>query len=54
MLTTAQATKKYGAPNETGAGYLVSLNLPYPMRLAWDKDTTVKQNEMSQVSICKV
>lgn len=41
MLTTAQTTKKYGVPNETGAGYLVTLNLPYPMRLAWDTDETV-------------
>lgn len=41
MLTTAQAIKKYGTPNETGAGYLVTLTLPYPMRLAWDTDETV-------------
>jgi hypothetical protein len=43
MLTTAQAIKKYGKPNETGAGYLVTLALPYPMRLAWDTDTTVSK-----------
>lgn len=43
MLTTQQAIKKYGTPNETGAGYLVTLNLPYPMRLAWDTDTTVSR-----------
>ena len=43
MLTTAQATKKYGTPNETGDAYLVTLNLPYPMRLAWDTDTTVNR-----------
>ena len=41
MLTTAQAIKKYGTPNETGDGYLVTLTLPYPMRLAWDTDETV-------------
>ena len=41
MLTTAQAIKKYGTPNETGAGYLVTLTLPYPMRLACDTDETV-------------
>ncbi len=40
MLTTQQATKKYGVPNETGASYLVTINLPYPMRLAWDTDST--------------
>lgn len=43
MLTTQQAIKKYGTPNETGAGYLVTLNLPYSMRLAWDTDTTVSR-----------
>ena len=41
MLTTQQAIKKYGTPNETGAGYLVTLTLPYPMRLAWDTDETI-------------
>ena len=40
-MTTQAAIKKYGTPNETGAGYLVRINLPYPMRLAWDTDTTV-------------
>jgi len=43
MLTTQQVIKKYGTPNETGAGYLVSLSLPYPMRIAWDVDTTVSR-----------
>jgi hypothetical protein len=43
MLTTQQALKKYGTPNETGAGYLVTLNLPYPMRIAWDTDSTVSR-----------
>jgi len=41
-MTTQQVTKKYGNPNVTGAGYLVKIELPYPMRLAWDTDTTVK------------
>ena len=40
-MTTAQIIKKYGTPNETGAGYLVKIQLPYPMRLAWDLDTKV-------------
>jgi hypothetical protein len=40
MITTAQAIAKYGKPNQTGS-YLVSLTLPYPMRLAWDKNTKV-------------
>ena len=36
MITTAQAIAKYGKPNETGKGYLVTIKLPFPMRLAWD------------------
>jgi len=40
-MTTQQITKKYGIPNETGRGYLVKIELPYPMRIAWDTDTTV-------------
>lgn len=43
MLTTKQAISKYGTPNQTGSGYLVMIDLPYPMRLAWDKKTTVKR-----------
>lgn len=40
MLTTQQAIKKYGAPNETGAGYLETVVCPYPLKIAWDIDTT--------------
>lgn len=41
MITTTQAITKYGQPNEKGT-YLVNIALPYPMRLAWDKNITVK------------
>ena len=41
MITTAQATKVYGKPNQAGT-YLISILLPYSMKLAWDKKTTVK------------
>lgn len=41
MITTEQAIKKYGKPNQEGT-YLVTIELPYPMRLAWDKKVTVK------------
>ena len=44
MITTSQLIKKYGVPSETGSSYLVTINLPYPMRLAWDKK--VKVNRM--------
>lgn len=41
MITTAQAIAKYGKPNQAGS-YLVSIKLPFPMKLAWDKNTIVK------------
>lgn len=41
MITTAKAIKDFGKPNEDGS-YLVTIDLPYPMRLAWDKKTKVK------------
>jgi len=40
MITTKEAIAKYGKPNQSGT-YLVTIKLPYPMRLAWDKDTKV-------------
>jgi len=41
MITTKELIKKYGKPSENGSPYLVSVKVPYPMRLAWDKDTKV-------------
>jgi hypothetical protein len=40
-MTTTNIIKKYGIPNETGEGYLTRINLPYPMRIAWDPTHTV-------------
>jgi hypothetical protein len=40
-MTTQQITKKYGTPNITGDGYLVKIQLPYKMRIAWDTDSYV-------------
>ena len=42
-MTTKQLIAKYGKPNVTGEGYLVTIQLPYPMRLAWDTDTSVNR-----------
>lgn len=40
MLTTSQLITKYGQTNDEGT-YLVTIELPYPMRLAWDVNTKV-------------
>lgn len=42
QLTQAQIEAKYGKANKTGAGYLTTLQLPYPMFLNWDTKTTIK------------
>lgn len=42
MLTTAQIIKKYGEPDEAGS-YLATIDLPYPMRIAWDKKQSVRK-----------
>ena len=41
MLTTKQLIAKYGKPTVDGKEYLVTINLPYPMRIAWDLDEKV-------------
>ncbi|RLJ33850.1 D-alanyl-D-alanine carboxypeptidase-like protein [Chryseobacterium sp. 7] len=43
MKTTSQYIKRFGFPNETGSGYLVTIDLPYPMRIAWDVEKSVKK-----------
>ena len=40
MLNTKQIIQIYGQPNQQGS-YLTTIQLPYPMRLAWDKNTKV-------------
>jgi hypothetical protein len=42
MITTKQLIAKYGNPNEEGT-YLVSIDLPYPMKLSWEKQTIVNK-----------
>jgi hypothetical protein len=42
-MTTKQIMSKYGKPNITGEGYLVTILLPYPMRLAWDTESVVNK-----------
>lgn len=43
LPTTAQLTAKFGKPNPTGKGYLVYIDLPYPMRIAWQRKTKIKR-----------
>lgn len=43
MITTKQLITKYGRPTQNGDGYLVRIDLPYPMRLSWDLNTKVKR-----------
>jgi len=40
MITTEKLLNRYGVPGEN-AKFLMTIDLPYPMRLAWDKNTTV-------------
>lgn len=41
MISTSELFRKYGTPSETGASYLVKIELPYPMTLAWDRSVQV-------------
>lgn len=49
MLTTIELNKKYGTANPMGKGYITVINLPYPMRLAWDKAKTVKKMQCNKL-----
>ncbi len=41
MLNTTSATKYYGKPNPTGKGYLVTIDLPFPMITSWNRSEIV-------------
>jgi len=41
MLTQSQIEAKYGKANKTGAGYLTTIKLPYPMYLNWETKTKI-------------
>lgn len=41
MVKTNELIKKYGTPSQDGSPYLITIKLPYPMRLAWDKKVEV-------------
>ena len=41
MITQKRLLEKYGTPNKEGRGYLVQIELPYPMYLNWSTSTIV-------------
>ena len=41
-MGTKELIKVYGNPSQDGNPYLMTITLPYPMRLAWDKNVEVK------------
>lgn len=43
LPSTDQLTTKYGQANPTGKGYLVYIDLPFPMRIAWDRTKKIKR-----------
>lgn len=43
MKTTQQYINKFGIPTPNGTGYIVFIDLPYPMRIAWDPKTTINK-----------
>lgn len=42
MITTQNAIKKYGFPS-ANPDYLTTLNLPFPLRLSWDKNVYTRK-----------
>jgi len=46
MLTTAQIIAKYGQP---GSSNLIQLEIPYPMRIAWDVNTKVTKIQVHKL-----
>lgn len=49
MLTQKQIEAKYGKANPTGKGYLVTITLPYKMRVAWDRKTYITKVQVHKL-----
>ena len=43
MISRKNLIKKYGEANKTGKGYIVQIDLPYPMYLNWSTSTYVEK-----------
>jgi hypothetical protein len=41
ILSQQQMKAKYGNPNKTGKGYLITISLPFPMIVAWQRSQVV-------------
>jgi hypothetical protein len=49
LPTTDQLSAKYGKVNKTGKGYLVWIDLPYPMRIAWSRNKKIKRFQCHKI-----
>lgn len=43
MKTTKDFINKFGLPTQNGTGYLTTISLPFPLRIAWDKNQKVSK-----------
>lgn len=48
-MNTEQLKTKYGIPNLIGAGYLVTISLPFKMRIAWQRNSFVTRIQCHQL-----
>jgi len=53
LLTTAQMIERYGRPNQSGT-YLVSVPMPFPLRLAWGTGVVVKSIRCHRLEAARV
>ncbi|MBE7178715.1 MAG: M15 family metallopeptidase [Mucilaginibacter polytrichastri] len=57
MISTATLLAKYGKPTETGTPYLIKINIPFPLFLAWDKTqktTSIRCHKLVAPQLTKV